>query len=78
MAEPARPTPVLDDEPPIDPHAVSRAYAAERARRRARIERRRNARRARVRFWLTLLALLALTGYLVVTVRQEIQRLFGL
>ena len=78
MAEPAtRPT-AGDDAPPFDPLAVDRAYLQERARRRARIERSRERRRASLRFWLVLLALLAASVLLSLTIWREIERLFGL
>ena len=75
MSEPAR-APAHD--PPVDPSAVDRAFVRHRARRRARIERRRAERLAKIRFWLVVVALLALSVFLSVTVWREIQRLFGL
>lgn len=83
MAEPARrprardDVPVLD-APPLDLGAVDRAYLQEKARRRARIERSREQRRAAIRFWVVVLALLALTVLLTLTTWREIERLFGL
>jgi len=78
MAEPARQSPAVEESPPIDSGSVHRAYHLYRARRRARLEHRRNVSRARLRFWVFLLALIALTVFLAVTVWHEIQRLFGL
>ena len=78
MAEPARRRVVGEESPPIDPDAVDRAYHVHRARRRARLERNRNLRRASLRFWTFLAILVALTVYLGLTVWHEIQRLFGL
>lgn len=78
MAEPARRTPARDDVPVIDPVAVDRAYLQERARRRARIERSREQRRAAIRFWVVVLGLLALAVLLTLTTWREIERLFGL
>lgn len=79
MAEPARrPAAGREAPPPYDPVAVDRAYQQERARRRARIERERAQRRAGLRFWLVLLALLGITVLLSLTVWREIERLFGL
>lgn len=94
MAEPARESaagetdaPSIDrsridssstDSPSIDPGTVDRAYQLERARRRARLEHGRAARRAHVRFWVTMLVLLVLAIVLIVTVWHEVQRLFGL
>ena len=79
MAEPATRHPAGDDGPPsFDPVAVDRAYLHERARRRARIERSRERRRASLRFWLVLLVLVAASVVLTVTIWREIERLFGL
>ena len=83
MAEPATRTPAGDDAPlfdapPVDPAAVDRAYLQERARRRARIERSRERRRAALRFWVVVLGLLAISALLVLTVWREVERLFGL
>src|SRR5687768_16580486 len=78
MAEPATRPPAGDDAPPFDPIAVDRAYLQERARRRARIERSRERRRASLRFWLVLLALLAVSVLISLTIWREIERLFGL
>ncbi len=66
------------DEPPIDPGAVREAYRLHRARRKARIEHRKRTRRAGIRFWLVLLALLAASVVVAVTAWHEIQQLFGL
>jgi hypothetical protein len=78
VAEPARSTPELDDDPPsLDPLAIERNYRRERARRRARIERRSAARRSDVRFWVTLLALAFLAAFLLLAAWREIETLFG-
>jgi hypothetical protein len=77
MAQPARRS-QAPEAPPVDPHAIDRAYRRERARRRARVERGRAKTHATLRFWLVvfvfLLVLLTLTG----VVWREIQSLFGL
>jgi hypothetical protein len=78
MAEPAMRSPAGDDAPPFDPVAVDRAYLHERARRRARIERSRERRRAALRFWVVLLGLIALSVLLTLTLWREVERLFGL
>jgi hypothetical protein len=78
MAEPATRSRAGDDAPMFDPVAVDRAYLQERARRRARIERSRARRRAAIRFWVVLLALLALAALLMLTTWREVERLFGL
>jgi hypothetical protein len=78
VAEPARTTPPLDDDPPsLDPLAIERNYRRERARRRAQIERRSAARRSDVRFFVTLLALAFLAAFLLLAAWHEIQTLFG-
>ena len=77
MAEPARRLSQAEN-PPIDPDAVGRAYRLERAKRRARVARTRRQRLASVRFAAVLIALLALTVFLTLTIWQQIERLFGL
>lgn len=78
MAQAATPRRLPDDEPPVDPLAVQRAYRQQRAKRRARLDRQRARRRAAVRFFFTLALLLGLTVFLGLTVWQEVQRLFGI
>jgi urease accessory protein UreF len=68
----------LEEAPSVDPVAVERAYRLHRARRLARLERRRATKRAGVRFWLVLLLLVGASGALVLFVAQEIERLFGI
>ena len=67
-----------DAPPPYDPVAVDRAYLQERARRQARLERKRARRRASIRFWLVLLVLAVASVLLSLTIWREIERLFGL
>ena len=76
MPEPA--TVSGEDAPLTDPYAVDRAVVLHRARRRARIERRRARRLANLRFWLVVIVLLASSVFVSLTVWREIQRLFGL
>jgi hypothetical protein len=82
MARPApqyEPIPDPRDEPPrIDTDEIDRAYHYHRAARRARIEHRRNTRRARVRFFAMLVVLVAVSVFVALTVWHEIQSLFGL
>ena len=66
-----------DSVPPLDEHAVERAYRLHRARRRLRVERRREKRRAGLRFWLVVLVLVAASLTLGILIVQEVQRLFG-
>jgi hypothetical protein len=61
-----------------DPTAVQRAYARERARRRAREDRKREQRLAGLRFWLAVLVVIATSITLAVLIWHEIHRLFGL
>jgi cell division septal protein FtsQ len=75
MAEPARKTP--PDAPVYDPRAIGREYRRQRARRQARERRTRERRAANIRFWLIVLALLALSVYLGVAMWQQVQKLFG-
>jgi hypothetical protein len=78
MAQAARTQQAHDDVPPVDPYAVDRAYRLERAKRRARAERQRASRHAAIRFFVTLLLLLALSVALVIVVWRQVQDLFGL
>ncbi len=78
MTEPARKTPVLPDEnPSLDPLAIDRAYRRERARRRAKVERRSATRRSNVRFWVTLLVLAFFAAFVILAAWHEVQTLFG-
>lgn len=78
MAEPARnSTTIPDDAPSLDPLAIERNYRRERARRRARIERRSAARRSNVRFFVTLGVLAFVTAFLLLAAWREVQTLFG-
>lgn len=80
VAEPARrtQTPAADEPPIADPDAIRRAYRRERAKRRARIEHRREAKVAGVRFWVVLWVLLFASVILALTIWAQIQQLFGL
>jgi len=78
MAQPARRTVADDDEIPLDPTAIERAYRRERARRRARERHAQETSLARVRFLAVMVVLLAGAIALLVLVWQEVQQLFGL
>jgi hypothetical protein len=67
----------LQSAPPLDPEAVERAYLLHRARRRARVARHREKRRAGLRFWLVVLVLVGVSLTLAALIVQEVQRLFG-
>lgn len=77
MAESA-PTTTPEEDPPVDPEAVERAYRFHRARRAARAEHHREKRRAGFRFWLVLALVVAATALLAVWTLGEIERVFGL
>jgi hypothetical protein len=74
VAEPAH---LEEDTPSLDPLAIERNYRRERARRRAKIERRSEARRSNVRFWVTVLVLLFVTAFAILAAWHEVQTLFG-
>jgi len=80
----ARPEPAArggpsTEQPPVDPtDAVRSAYSFHRAKRRVRVERRRQTRQAGLRFAVTLAVLVFIAVVLSLTVWNEIQRLFGL
>jgi anti-sigma-K factor RskA len=81
VAQPAPSLPernVLDDEPPLDPEAVSRSYRHHRARRAARAKRHREKRWAGVRFWLILALVLVVTVVIAARTLGEIERVFGI
>jgi len=78
MAQPARRPEVVDESLELDPAAVQRAYELHRARRRARRNHQRETKRAHVRFWFVLLALVAASIYLSIVIWHQIERTFGL
>ena len=81
MAQPARPRlrpQPVEEEPPLDPDAVSRAYRHHRARRAAKKQRHREKRWAGVRFWLVLALVVIVTGVIATRTLGEIERVFGL
>jgi len=78
MAQPARRVAAPPEEPPVDPEAIDRAYHYHRARRNARIRRKREKRHAGLRFLLTFLVLIGLAIFLTLTSWHEIQKVFGL
>jgi hypothetical protein len=67
-----------DEAPALDPDAVRRSYHLHRARRKAKIERRRRSKRAGARFWVVLVLLVAVCVLLALTTWREVGRLFGL
>jgi hypothetical protein len=78
VSEPA-PIPTQLEEPPRhDPHSIARALHYHRARRAARIERRRARRWARLRFWFMLGCLLVGAAVIVVLILQQVQNSFGI
>jgi hypothetical protein len=77
MAQPARRARRVQEQAPVDPHAVERAYRLEKAKRRARVQQKRERRHAHLRFYVVIAALLVLSAVVVVTVLREVERLFG-
>lgn len=78
MAEPARRQLHLDEPPLADPSAIQRAYRLERAKRRAKVEHRRRAKHAGLRFWVVLWVLLFASVILALTIWAQVEQLFGL
>ena len=78
MAQPAPRSQPDREGPPVDPHAIRRAYRHERAKRRARVERQRAQQLAGLRFGLALVILFSIAIVLALAVWQQIERLFGL
>jgi hypothetical protein len=81
VAQPAQTSaspPVRDDDPPLDPDAISRNYRRHRARRAAKAKRHREKRWAGVRFWLVLALVVVVAGVLAARTLGEIERVFGL
>jgi len=63
--------------PSLDPLAIEHNYRRERARRRARVEKRSATRRSNVRFFVTLGVLAFVTAFLILAAWHEVQTLFG-
>jgi hypothetical protein len=78
MAQAARRVVAPPEEPPVDPEAIDRAYHYHRARRNARLRRKRESARARNRFFATFIVLVGLALFLMLTSWHAIQRVFGL
>ncbi|MFL5951852.1 MAG: hypothetical protein ACJ74M_09640 [Gaiellaceae bacterium] len=77
MAQPARRIAVPKD-PPVDPEAIDRAYHYHRARRNAKLRRKQESARARLRFTVALVVLFGLAIFLMLTIWHEVQHVFGL
>jgi uncharacterized membrane protein YdbT with pleckstrin-like domain len=75
---PARQTHLEDEKPPIDPTAISRAYERERASRQKREERARARNRAHMRFYVTMLIMLAAVAAIALVIWQQTKTLFGI
>jgi hypothetical protein len=79
MAQPARRHAAAPPEdPPVDPEAIDRAYHYHRARRNARLRRKREKENARLRFFITFALLVGLALFLLLTIWHEVQKVFGL
>jgi hypothetical protein len=77
MAQPAERRPARAEAPPLDPYAVDRAYRHYRAVRHAKVEHRRAARHAHLRFWVFFGLLFLAILVVAVTVWGEVRQLFG-
>jgi anti-sigma-K factor RskA len=71
-------TPPHEEDPPLDPEAVERAYRFHRARRAAKARRHREKRWAGLRFWVVLALVVAVAAVLAARTLGEIERVFGL
>jgi anti-sigma-K factor RskA len=69
---------LAEEEPPLDPEAVERAYRFHRARRAVKAKRHRERRWAGLRFWVVLALVVAVTAVLAARTLGEIERVFGL
>jgi cell division septal protein FtsQ len=70
---------VEEPEPPLhDPTALARSVDYHRRKRAARVERRRELRFARARFWLVLLCLALAAAVIGVLILQQVQNIFGI
>jgi len=79
MAQPARHLRVARvDEPSLDPAAIERAYARERARRRARYARQIEARSSSARYWVVIAFLVFLTVVIALVALHQVQTTFGI
>ncbi len=78
MAQPARRIVSPPHDPPVDPTAVDRAYRLHRAKRRARLRQKQERAHARLRFFVMLLLLAGFAIALMLTIWNEIQKVFGL
>jgi hypothetical protein len=78
VAQPLRRVESPPEDPPLDPGAVDRAYHYHRARRNARIRRKREKSRASLRFAVMVFLLLVIGIVLLFTIWHEIQKVFGL
>src|SRR5439155_24725948 len=78
VAQPARRVSAPPEDPPVDPEAIDRPYDYHRARRNARIRRKREKARARLRFFATSAVLVGRAEYLVLTSWHGIRKVFGL
>jgi len=78
VVSPKAPDLTPEEAPTVDADAVRERYQRQKAVRRAKIERRKQTKRAGARFWLVLLLLVAGFLVLAVTTWHEIGQLFGL
>jgi hypothetical protein len=85
-AVPSKDAPSLDapsldapslDAPSLDPRAIEHAYRRERGGGGVGSERRSGARRANVRFWVSLAVLAFVAAFVILAAWHELQTLFG-
>lgn len=69
----------LDAVPSLDPtNAIEQAYRLERARRRAKVAHRDDARNSNARFWVVLAVLILITVVLAEIAFHQVQTMFGI
>ena len=83
MAQPAATPPDGDQEPPVadppvDPDAFAKAFIRERARRVARDEHIVDQRKARIRYWIVVAALVLTAAILTASIWDQLKSLFGI
>ncbi len=77
MAQAATKPPSEGTEPPLDPDAVAKAFIRERARRVAREKHLEEQRKARIRYWIVIVALFFAAVILTASIWDQVKTLFG-
>lgn len=78
MAQAATKPPSRGSEPPLDPDAVAKAFIRERARRVAREKHIEEQRKARIRYWIVIVALIFAAVILTASIWDQLKTLFGI